>query len=135
MIVVDSSVWIDHLNGRAGLETDLLRTVLDDATTRVVVGDLVLFEVLAGLRSPQMVADVRQLLESLEIVSMVGPELATRAAEHFRLLRSLGITSRTVDLLIATYCIGSGAALLTRDRDFNRLSDPIGLRLVAAGPS
>lgn len=134
MIVVDSSVWIDHLNGRLGLEARRLRCVLADPGIVVIVGDLILSEVLAGLRSQRMVREVRELLESLEVVGMVGALRAEEAAGHFGHLRSLGITPRTGDLLIATYCIAVGASLLTRDRDFERFAEPIGLRLERAEP-
>lgn len=130
MIVVDSSVWIDHLNGRPVPEVERLRAALADPDTEIIVGDLVLFEVLAGLRTPRMAAEVRLLMESLEVVSMVGADPAARAAEHFRALRALGITPRTVDLFIATFCVAIGAALLTRDRDFSRFAGPLGLRLI-----
>lgn len=129
MIVVDSSVWIDHLNGSPGREVDRLRAVLADPTVPVIVGDLVLFEVLAGLRSARMADEVRDLLGSLELVGMVGPELATTAAANFRRLRTAGITVRSVDLLIASFCVATGATLLTRDRDFDRLVEPLGLSL------
>ena len=130
MIVVDSSVWIDHLSGRLVLEVEHLRAALADPDAEIIVGDLVLFEVLAGLRTPRMAAEVRLLMESLEVVSMIGAEQAARAAEHFRALRALGITPRTVDLFIATFCVAIGAALLTRDRDLTRLAGPLGLRLI-----
>lgn len=132
MTVVDSSVWIDHLNGRPGAEVTLLHRAFDDPEDIIVVGDLVLFEVLAGLRSRRMVDETRELFSSLVIVSMVGPELAMRAVDHFRHLRVLGITPPTVDLLIATYCVAVDEPLLTRDRDFARLAAPMGLRLAAA---
>jgi predicted nucleic acid-binding protein len=108
-----------------------LRRELDDPSVTIIVGDLVLFEVLAGLRSARMVEEVRDLLFSLTVVGMAGPDLALRAVGHFRHLRQLGITPRTVDLFIATYCVAVGDALLTRDRDFDRLVEPMGLRLAA----
>jgi predicted nucleic acid-binding protein len=135
MTVVDSSVWIDHLNGRPGPEVALLRRALDDLDETIVVGDLVLFEVLAGLRSRRMVDEVRELFLSLVIVTMVGPELAMRAVEHFRHLRLLGITPRTIDLLIATYCVAVDEPLLTRDRDFALFAAPMGLRLARFEPN
>lgn len=130
MIVVDSSVWIDHLNGHQVPEVERLRAALADPDKTIIVGDLVIFEVLAGLRTPRMAAEVRLLLESQEVVSMVGADQAVRAAGHFRSLRALGITPRTVDLFIATFCVAIGAALLTRDRDFMRLATPMDLHLI-----
>ena len=47
MIVVDSSVWIDFLNGRNAPHVERLRAAL--GTDEVIVGDLMLCEVLQGL--------------------------------------------------------------------------------------
>ena len=47
MIVVDSSVWIDFLNGREAPHVERLRAII--GTDEVIVGDLMLCEVLQGL--------------------------------------------------------------------------------------
>jgi predicted nucleic acid-binding protein len=49
VIVVDSSVWIDFLNGRNAAQVRKLRSVL--GTDEVIVGELMLCEVLQGLDS------------------------------------------------------------------------------------
>jgi predicted nucleic acid-binding protein len=47
-------------------------------------------------------------------------ELAVRAARNYRRLRRRGVTIRkTIDLIIGTYCIERGHALLHDDRDFD----------------
>jgi len=48
-MVVDSSVWIDFLNGRKAAHVERLREAL--GVDEVVVGDLMLCEVLQGLGS------------------------------------------------------------------------------------
>jgi predicted nucleic acid-binding protein len=97
----------------------------------VLVGDLVMYEVLAGFRSHKVAERNRLLLESLILVSMLDFELVPQAAANYQTLRSRGITPRTVDMIIGTYCIAMGAELLTADRDFVPLRDHLGLRLVA----
>ncbi len=58
-----------------------------------------------------------------------GIDLALRAADHYRALRRLGITLRkTIDLLIGTYCIAQDCDLLHNDRDFDPMSEHLGLR-------
>ena len=99
MIVVDSSVWIDFLNGRNAPHVRRLRAVL--GTDEVIVGDLMLCEVLQGLGSERAAREVEALLLRFEIVPMAGKEIAVIAARNFRSLRKRGITVRkTIDLLI-----------------------------------
>jgi predicted nucleic acid-binding protein len=62
---------------------------------------------------------------------MVDFDWVERAVAHHHALRRRGITSGTVDLIIATYCIETGAELLTADRHFGPMRDHLGLRLVS----
>ena len=50
MLVVDSSVWIDYFNGTPNPARAALRKLLGDGDLRIVVPDLVMFEVLRGFR-------------------------------------------------------------------------------------
>ncbi len=53
------------------------------------------------------------------LATMLDHELAVTAAQHYRTLRAEGVTVRkTVDLIIATFCIAHEHALLHDDRDF-----------------
>ena len=45
-------------------------------------------------------------------------------------LRAKGATIPTPDIFIGTYCIETGAELLTADRDFLPMRDHLGLRLI-----
>lgn len=129
MTVVDSSVWIDYFNGIKNRETDQLDLLL--AGDVIVVGDLILAEVLQGFRSDQDFSDALAALTSLELVSMGGPGLAISAAQNYRTLRRLGVTVRkTIDVLIATWCIEFGQPLLYSDRDFDPCVEHLGLPTV-----
>jgi predicted nucleic acid-binding protein len=58
-----------------------------------------------------------------------GAKLALQAADHYRTLRRIGITVRkSIDLLIGTYCIATACDLLHCDRDFEPMSQHLGLR-------
>ena len=58
-------------------------------------------------------------------------DLAVTAARNYRRLRARGVTvRRTPDLIIATFCVENGYALLQQDRDFTRMADELGLRLI-----
>jgi len=130
VIVVDSSVWIGHLNDRRTPRVALLRGIVGRGP--ILVGDLILLEVLQGLRSDAEAARVERALRRFEVAPMLDPDRAARAAAHYRALRALGVTVRkTVDLVIGTFCIDGGHALLHDDRDFDPMAEHLGLRTVA----
>jgi predicted nucleic acid-binding protein len=129
MILVDTSVWIDYFNGTINAETERLDELLGSGS--LLTGDLVLAELLQGFNRDADFRRARQLMESLPCVDLVGRELAIRAAEHFRQLRRRGVTVRkTIDVLIATYCITNDHALLHRDKDFAVFEQHLGLQVV-----
>lgn len=130
MIVVDSSVWIDHFNGRRTEQTTRLGVLLDEENLPILVGDIIMYEVLCGFRTSRVAMAARTLLEKRILVTMLGFELVHRAIEHRQALRVRGATVPTPDIFIGTYCIEHGAELLTADRDFAPMRDHLGLRLV-----
>lgn len=126
MIVVDSSVWIDFLNGHNASHVQRLRAAL--GTDEITIGDLMLCEVLQGLDSERSARRVEALLRRFDIVPMAGDEIAVAAARNFRSLRRRGITVRkTIDLLIGTWCIENRAPLLHNDGDFRPMAQHLGL--------
>ncbi len=132
MIFVDSSVWIAYFNGVDSEPTRLLDTAL--GTTRIVVGDLVLTEVLQGFRADRDFHRARALMLHLDVRSVLSPALALRAAEHYRFLRHQGTTVRkTIDTVIATYCIEENLPLLHDDKDFLPFEQHLGLRRAEIG--
>lgn len=131
MILVDSSVWVDYFNGVPTPETGLL----DDLLGRqfLATGDVIMAEVLQGFRSDKDHAIALELLSSLEFFELVGRSVALRSAESHRALRKRGVTVRkTIDTLIATFCITEGLELLHSDRDFDPFVEHLGLRVVTA---
>ena len=59
---------------------------------------------------------------------MLDGRLASAAARNYRRLRALGITVRkTADIIIGTFCIERGHALLHDDRDFAPMETHLGL--------
>jgi predicted nucleic acid-binding protein len=128
VILVDSSVWIDHLRGAI---TDPVALQVLMQGQELLVGDLILCEVLRGVRSDAQAGIVEAALRQFIVVSLVSPELAVKAAANYRLLRGRGVTVRTtVDLLIGTFCIERGHVLLHSDRDFVPMERFLGLKTV-----
>ena len=129
MIVVDSSVWIDFLNGSETPEVARLSSLL--GVEPLLVGDIVLLEVLQGLRAQADAARVEEAMRRFDVEPMLDPDLAVLAAGHHRRLRAVGISVReTIDLIMGTFCIARGHALLTADRDFAPMARHLGLALL-----
>lgn len=127
MIVADSSVWIDYFNGVATRETALLDSTL--GREPVMIGDLILAGVLQGFRSDHDVRRARMVLDTLRFEPMLGRDIALASAANYRVLRGKGITVRkTIDVLIATFCIKNGHVLLHSDRDFDPFAEYLGLK-------
>ena len=130
MIVVDSSVWIAHLRGEDTPEVRKLRTL--DEPDQILLGDLILLEVLQGARDERHAGRIERQLRQFQIASMLSPDLAPRIARNYRYLRDRGVTVRkTVDMIIATFCIEGGHRLLHADRDFDPMAAHLGLRVAA----
>ncbi len=129
MILVDSSVWVDFFRGTATPQAEMLDSLL--GSTRLAVGDLIVAEVLQGVRDEREFNLVRKTLDDFTLVELVGKEIAIQAARNFRTLRGLGVTVRkTIDTIIATHCIERGMELLHSDRDFDAFSVHLGLKVV-----
>lgn len=129
MIFVDSSVWIDYFNGRSTRQAELLDRLL--GLEPLHIGDIVLTEVLQGFQRDRDYRMARELLTSLDVQPVLGKDLALESARNFRYLRKRGITVRkTVDAIIATFCISKGFFLLHSDRDFDPFEKHLGLEVV-----
>ena len=129
MLVVDTTVWVDYFNGVENSKTDFLNTILDK--TPILIGDLILAEVLQGFRHDPDFEKVRRALGKYLQVNMVNSALAVQSARNFRFLRQKGITVRkTIDSLIATYCIENDHELLHNDSDYDGYEQHLGLRVI-----
>jgi predicted nucleic acid-binding protein len=129
MVIIDTTVWIDYLGGITNPET----LWLDSQVSRQRLGltDIILCEVLQGIRGDAAFRRVQRRLLSFEVFETGGVELAVASAQNYRILRTHGHTVRkTIDCLIATFCIETGHSLLHRDRDFDAFEKHLRLRVV-----
>ncbi len=121
-VLVDTSVWIDLFRARAAPHTAKLKRLL--GREEILVGDLILEELLRGLRTEHDVARVERAFQAFPVVPLVGEVVARKSAAHYRALRRRGVTVRkTIDRLIATWCIENRVPLLHNDRDFHPFTD------------
>ncbi len=129
MVIVDSSVWVDYFRAARTPETDWLDREL--MRQRLGLTDIILCEVLQGVRDDDVFADVRDELLKCHVFETGGTGLALAAAANYRSLRQQGQTVRkTIDCLIATFCLEHRHALLHADRDFDPFEHHLGLRVV-----
>lgn len=129
MILVDTSAWIDYFNGIMNQTTNKLHTLLDKEL--LLIGDLIFCEVLQGFKNENEFDAAYYLLSNLQKVELCGFDISLEAASNYRLLRKKGITIRkTIDMIIATFCINNKHRLLHNDKDFDQLEDYLGLKVV-----
>lgn len=129
MVIVDTTVWIDYLRGAQTPQVAWLEA--EAGRQRLGLTDLILCEVLQGVTSDKQFAEVRKALLKFEVFPTGGIELALAAAQHYRALRAKGRTVRkTIDCLIATFCLKNNHTLLHNDRDYDGFEELLGLRVL-----
>lgn len=129
-VLVDTSVWIDFFRGAATPQVQRLKELV--GVEELLLGDLILAEILQGIRETE-VARVEGALVAYRVMPLVGEQVARQSARYYRLLRQEGITIRkTIDCLIATWCIQHSVPLLHADQDFRPF---VGLGLIESLPS
>jgi predicted nucleic acid-binding protein len=126
MILVDSSVWIDFFRpspGRGGVE---LRRMIEESEPFALSG-IVVAEVLQGLIRDTRV--IERFLAQWDMLEPKGFDTYRSAAAIYRAGRKKGITSSTIDTLIAAIALEHGASVFTLDLDFVRIARMTGLEL------
>ena len=129
MVIVDTTVWIDYLHGTNNGHTAWLDREIGRQPLGLV--DLILCEILQGISGDPAFAQTLKDLSRFHVFSTGGMDLAVAAAQNYRSLRRAGYTVRkTIDCLIATFCLQSGHALLHRDHDFDPFENHLGLSVI-----
>ena len=131
MVIVDTTVWVDYIQGVENPETEWLNAEID--SQRLGLTDIILCEVLQGVRDDVVAKEVERHLLVLDVFDSGGVAVAREAARNYRALRSRGHTVRkTIDCLIATFCLRGQHSLLHRDRDFDPFEKFLELSVIHA---
>jgi len=131
MVIIDTTVWIDYLRSIENPETRWLDREL--RRQRLGLTDLILCEVLQGIRQQSSFSRVQAGLLKFRVFQTGGSSLAIAAALNYRHLRERGYTVRkTIDCLIATFCLQAQHQLLHRNHDFDLFEKVLGLQIVHA---
>lgn len=129
MIVVDTSVWIDVLNGRDTRQARRCIELLEDGAP-LALTDVVYAEILQGLRSEHEARTVARHLRWFPVLRLETLDDFELAARLYRRARRAGvIVGKTLDCLIAAPCVREGAPILHADEDFDRLASCTPLRV------
>ena len=129
MTIVDTTVWVDYLRGVATPQTEWLDANL--LRERLGLTDRILCEVLQGVKDGNNFQTVQRELLKYEVFSAGGIALAVDSVKNYRKLRAQGHTvRRTIDCLIATFCLRNGHSLLHNDRDYGPFEQVLGLAVI-----
>jgi predicted nucleic acid-binding protein len=132
VVIVETGVWVDFFRGIRNPQTEWVLQQLGGRMLGTL--DLIVCEVLQGIPKDSDYKRVKQKMLDLAVYNSGGEHIAVESAQNYRTLRAKGFTIRkTIDCIIATYCIRHGFALLHKDRDFDPFEAHLGLRVVRPG--
>lgn len=129
VIIVDTSVWIEFLEGR-GSSYDRHLAELIGENAPIALTEVIYCEVLQGIRDDAVYENVRASLQAFPMLCLDGLRSVDQAAALYRTCRRKGYTIRsTVDCLIAVVCLDVGAELFHHDRDFDVIAKVANLKV------
>lgn len=132
MILVDTSVWVEHLRGTdESVTRGLIRQLRSEE--ELVTTDPVVMELLAGADTEHRRQVVDRLIAGMREIHLdPGPDFRL-AAEVYRAVRRQGRTVRSMmDCLIASVALRHDVPVLHRDADYDAISAATGLRTTPA---
>ena len=128
-VLVDTSVWIDFLNGKNNKSTRILTKLIQD-DVRVVLCPTIIQEILQGISEDKSFKEVKENLSGFEVLPLDGVLAAYGAATLYREIRKKGVTiQKSNDCLIAFYAIHHKVTLLHKDKDFDLIARHSSLRV------
>jgi predicted nucleic acid-binding protein len=128
MILVDTSVWIDFLEGKGSPHHFKLRSLLEQDEDIFLTG-IVLTEILQGIRDEELNKRTEEYLLAFPLVHARDIATYLHAAELYRTCARRGLTVRkTIDCIIAAIAIENSLALFHNDRDFVAIEACCGLK-------
>lgn len=130
MILVDTSVWIDFLTGKESPHRHLLHQLIEREED-ICLSEIILTEILQGIRDDSIYASTKDYLFEFPIISPRGIGTYLEAAEIYRRCRKQGKTIRkTIDCIIAAIVRENRFTLLHNDGDFEIIEKCVGLKTV-----
>jgi len=129
LILIDTSAFIEFLN-ETGSPFDREIESLISKDKETAIADIVLTEVLQGIKNDKDYAEVKKSLLSFPVYSLKSVDSFIAAADLYRKCRKKGLTIRnTTDLLISQIALENDLILLHNDKDFDTLAGMCNLRI------
>ncbi len=134
-VLVDTSVWVNHFRGLPSQQAAELAFWLDEDPDRVLLNEVVVTELLRGVRDDAEAARMRALLEKLPQADPLQRDDWLASARIYRTCRQAGLTIRSpMDCLIAAHAMRLRSPVLAIDRDFSAIASCLPLALHHALP-
>ncbi len=126
MYLIDTSVWIDYINGTEAEHVDFLDQLLSNPLAFGLNG-LIYMEILQGAKNRQAFEQFKQYFSGQRFYHFQDTQKShATAAQIYFDCRRKGITIRsTVDCLIAQCAIDNKLILLHNDKDFVQMADVV----------
>ena len=129
MILADTSAWVEF-DRATGSAVDQRLTELISGAGPLAVTEPVVMEVASGARDDAREVMLRRLLLRFDLLRFDAAVDFDGAVRIYRTCRRAGVTPRgMVDCMIAAVARRSGAAILARDTDMNRIAKILGIDL------
>lgn len=130
MILVDTSVWIDFLNGRDTPHRRLLHNLIEEEKD-ICITEIILTEILQGIKDDALYAITKNYLLEFPVIKPGGIDSYISAAEIYRRCRKQGKTIRkTVDCIIAAIARENKITLFHNDIDFETIKKCVDLKTI-----
>ncbi len=123
MYLIDTSVWIDYINGREATHVDFLDQILSNPLAFGLNG-LIYMEILQGAKNQTAFEHFKRYFSGQRFYRLLNAETSyASAAQIYFDCRRSGITIRSsVDCLIAQCAIDNELILLHNDKDFVQMA-------------
>ncbi len=123
MYLVDTSVWIDYLNGRATKAVEFLDTLLKNPLA-IGIADSIYMEILQGARDQKSFDRFREYFSSQIFYHFSDSVMShAAAAQIYFNARKVGVTVRSaLDCLIVQCALEHELILFHQDKDFIQLA-------------
>ena len=126
--IVDTSVWIDYLNGVIDERTDYTVSLIE--ANDLCMLPVILQEVLQGIKDEKVFLRTKKAFLEHPFISYNQIDMASDAASLFRFLKVKGVTIRKPnDCLIAVICLKNNLSLLHNDKDFDNIAKYTSLKI------
>jgi hypothetical protein len=130
MILVDTSVWIDFLNGTGSRQRRTLHRLIEEEED-ISITEIILTEILQGVKNEKDFKVLKKQFLEFPIYKPSGTDTYLEAAQIYRSCRKKGKTVRkTIDCIIAAVCIENGLTLLHKDGDFDMIKSCTSLKVL-----